>query len=190
MGLPLGCAGSGSHAVITSIGSLIHIYSVGYMKGEGGYYRFSERSTSLSSRCSCWCWPTTMSCCCRMGRRRPGELPLDRVLVPNLGRRQFRYAGVSGQSDRGRRIDAGNFSGVGILRQRPLRQYPQRAGRGAVQRYRPAAAFRGHRQIRSVPSPHLAPRGYGRTNPRVRIDPRRHHGHRGRVPHRPVSRRL
>src|SRR5437868_5177845 len=26
--------------VITGIGSLIHIYSVGYMKGEGGYYRF------------------------------------------------------------------------------------------------------------------------------------------------------
>ncbi len=26
--------------VVTSISSLVHIYSVGYMKGEGGYYRF------------------------------------------------------------------------------------------------------------------------------------------------------
>ena len=26
--------------VVTSISSLVHIYSVGYMKGEAGYYRF------------------------------------------------------------------------------------------------------------------------------------------------------
>lgn len=26
--------------VVTSVSSLVHIYSVGYMKGEDGYYRF------------------------------------------------------------------------------------------------------------------------------------------------------
>jgi len=40
--------------VVTGVGSLIHIYSIGYMAHEGGYYR--------------WCWGRITWCCSSAGR--------------------------------------------------------------------------------------------------------------------------
>ena len=39
--------------VVTTCSTLIHIYSVGYMHGDKGYYRFLHISASLLSVCSC-----------------------------------------------------------------------------------------------------------------------------------------
>jgi hypothetical protein len=37
--------------VVTSVGFLVHVYSVGYMHGDGGYYRFSPICRSSYSAC-------------------------------------------------------------------------------------------------------------------------------------------
>jgi len=37
--------------VVTGVGFLIHVYSIGYMGHEGGYYRFFGYSTCLSFSC-------------------------------------------------------------------------------------------------------------------------------------------
>ena len=47
--------------LITGVGSLIHIYSIGYMAEDPERGGFSPTSTSFSPRCCCWCWPTTTS---------------------------------------------------------------------------------------------------------------------------------
>ena len=43
--------------VVTTLSSLIHVYSVGYMHGDKGYARFSPTWSSLRSSCSCLSWP-------------------------------------------------------------------------------------------------------------------------------------
>ena len=47
--------------VATTISSIVHIYSIGYMHGDGDYYRFSRTSAFLHSRCSCSSWQTISS---------------------------------------------------------------------------------------------------------------------------------
>ena len=48
--------------VVSGVSTLIHLYSVSYMKSDEGYRRYFATSTTSSSRCCCWCWPAT-SCC-------------------------------------------------------------------------------------------------------------------------------
>ena len=53
--------------VVTGIGSLIHIYSIGYMAHEhgpnfGGYYRFFAYLNLFMFFMLCWCW-VPASCC-------------------------------------------------------------------------------------------------------------------------------
>ena len=52
--------------LITGVGSLIHIYSVGYMAGDPERRRFFGYMNCSSPRCCCSCWPTT-TCCCTPG---------------------------------------------------------------------------------------------------------------------------
>lgn len=40
--------------IITGVGSLIHIYSIGYMKHDAGYGKFLLSSTCSCFRCCCW----------------------------------------------------------------------------------------------------------------------------------------
>ena len=47
--------------LITGVGSLIHIYSVGYMAEDLIVDGFSPTSTCSSRRCCCWWWRTTTS---------------------------------------------------------------------------------------------------------------------------------
>ena len=54
--------------IVTGVGSLIHLYSIGYMKGDPGFGAFSPTSTCSSSRCSTWCWPRACPCCSWGGR--------------------------------------------------------------------------------------------------------------------------
>jgi len=43
--------------VVTTLSSLIHIYSVGYMHGDKGYPGSSPIWRFSRSSCSCWSWP-------------------------------------------------------------------------------------------------------------------------------------
>jgi NADH-quinone oxidoreductase subunit L len=54
--------------LITGVGSLIHIYSIGYMAHDERRRRFFGYSTSSSRRCCCWSSPTTTCCCTSAGR--------------------------------------------------------------------------------------------------------------------------
>ncbi len=41
--------------VVTGISLLVYIYSIGYMHGDGGYYRFFAYLSSFPFRCLCLC---------------------------------------------------------------------------------------------------------------------------------------
>ncbi|MEJ7652101.1 MAG: NADH-quinone oxidoreductase subunit L [Chloroflexia bacterium] len=49
--------------VVTSVSLLVHVYSIGYMRGDSGYYRFFRTCRCSRSACSCSCSRTT-SCNC------------------------------------------------------------------------------------------------------------------------------
>ena len=75
----------------------------------------------------------------------------------------------------------GAFAGAADIEQRQRRH----------RRRLPAAAGRRVRQVRPGPAPHLAPGRHGGPDAGLRPDPRRHHGHGGRLPdraHAPVLR--
>ena len=63
------------------------------------------------------------------------------------------------------------------------------AARGHAHRDRPAAAARRLRQVGAGPAAVLAARRDGGPDPGVGADPRRDHGHRRRLPDRPLARR-
>ncbi len=78
-------------------------------------------------------------------------------------------------------------SGLGCLETAALshlaRRRPSRPHRRL--RHRHPHLLRRGRQIRPGPAPRLAARRHGRPHPRQRPHPRRHHGRRRRLPHRP-----
>ena len=41
--------------VVTGVGLLVHIYSLGYMHGDPRYERFFAYLNLFLSRCWCWC---------------------------------------------------------------------------------------------------------------------------------------
>ena len=54
--------------VVGVIGCLVHYYSIGYMHGDEGYYRFFAYLSLFCSPCSARSSPTTSSCCSSSGR--------------------------------------------------------------------------------------------------------------------------
>ena len=54
---------------VTFIGTLIAIFSIGYMHGDPGYPRFfAECQPVRLLDDACWCWPTTSSCSTPAGK--------------------------------------------------------------------------------------------------------------------------
>lgn len=45
--------------VVTGVGFIIHVYSIGYMHAENGYYRFFSYLNLFLFRCWCWFLPAT-----------------------------------------------------------------------------------------------------------------------------------
>ena len=76
----------------------------------------------------------------------------------------------------------------GRLRRR-LRRRRLDVRRGSATAMGLLAAARGLRQVGAVPAAVLARRRHGRPDPGLRADPRRNHGHRRRLPDRPVAAR-
>ncbi len=67
--------------VVTGIGSLIHIYSVGYMAHEGGYYRFfAYLNLFMFFMLMLVLARQLPGAVRRLGRRGIVQLPADRIL--------------------------------------------------------------------------------------------------------------
>ena len=124
----------------------------------------------------------------RLGGRRSRVLPADQLLLRPQHRGHRRQQGVLRQPGRGRRAVDRDHADVRLRRQHVLRG---RAGRAAERRRRRRdladAAARRVRQVRSVPAADLAAGRDGGPDAGVGADPRRHDGHRRRLPDRALG---
>ncbi len=125
----------------------------------------------------------------RLGGRRSGVLPADRLLVPPPGGGDRRQEGVHHEPGRRRRPGAGDLPDVRPARDDVLRGRLRRrrhAGRRHDHRDRPAAPARRVRQVGPVPAAGVAARRHGGPDAGLGADPRGDHGHRRRLPDRPL----
>ncbi len=74
---------------VTGVGTLIHIYSTGYMAHEGGYYRFfGYLNLFMFSMLTLILGEQLRPDVCWLGRGRPVLVPFDRILFPpQIGQR-------------------------------------------------------------------------------------------------------
>jgi hypothetical protein len=102
--------------IVTGIGSLIHIYATGYMAHEEGYYRFFAYLNLFMFFMLTWCWRELPDAVRRLGRRRPVQLPADRLLLREEERHHRRQQGVHREPHRRLRILARHVPDRGELR--------------------------------------------------------------------------
>jgi len=77
--------------VVTGVGALIHIFSVGYMQDDPGYPRyFAYLNLFVFFMLVLRAWRELPRAVRRLGRSRPLLLPVDRVLVQRTRRMQMR----------------------------------------------------------------------------------------------------
>ncbi len=181
--------------LITGVGSLIHIYSVGYMAHDPDRRRFfgylnlfvaamlllvlannylllyvGWEGVGLASYLLIGFWYHKPSAAVAAKKafvvNRVGDIGLALAIMLMFA--TFGSVTFEGVFDRGDR------------RGRPEHSH--------VDRPRPAA--RGLRQVRAVPAAVLAARRDGGPDPGLGADPRRHHGHRRRLPDRALERDL
>ena len=184
--------------VVTGVGSLIHIYSIGYMAHEGGYYRFFAYLNlfmffmlmlvlAANYLLLFVGWEGVGLC---------SYLLIGFYFLRKVRHRR-RQQSVHRQPHRRFRILARHvpdLHDVRLARFRPgVRESSSDAGRrhGPVRhahRRLPAALRRRHRQIRADSALRLAARRHGRPHAGLRADPRRHHGHRRRLHGRALAR--
>ena len=98
--------------VVTGVGALIHIYAVGYMAHEGGYYRFfAYLNLFMFFMLILVLGANFLHAVRRVGRRGAVQLPADRILFPRKVRDRCREQGVHRQPHRRFRIRAGDLPG-------------------------------------------------------------------------------
>ncbi len=69
--------------IVTGVGFLIHVYAIGYMAHEGGYYRFFAYLNLFMFFMLVLVLGANLPAAVRwMGRRRVVQLPADRILLP------------------------------------------------------------------------------------------------------------
>ena len=178
--------------VVTGVGFLIHIYSVGYMADDEGYARyFSYLNLFLF-------FMTVLVLA--------GNVLLMFVGWEGVGLASYLLIGFwfqkTSAADAGKKAfivnrigDFGFLIGMflllGQLRHAHLQRDRRQARRQArmdrrrSHRHRPLPARRRHRQERAASALRLAARRHGRPHARLRAHPRRHHGHRRRLHDRP-----
>ena len=183
--------------VITVVGFLIHLYSTEHMEHDEGYtpvLHVPEPVRRLHAHPGAGRQPA--AAVPGLGGRGPLQLPADRFWYKDpqnvySGRKAFIVTRVGDTAHDRRPVPA-----VHAARHAAD---PAAAARGgdAVgaelrrgHRRRPAAAGRRRRQVGAGAAADVAPRRHGRPEPRQRAHPRRHHGHRRRVPHRAHQRAL
>ena len=175
--------------LITGVGSLIHIYSIGYMADDPERRRFfAYLNLFLAAMLLLVLADNYLGLYVGLGGRRSGVVPADRVLVAQAVGGHRGQEGVRGQPRRrhrpGDRADGDvRHHRLDLLRtvsSPPRRQLERRH----ADRDRAAAAARRVRQVRPGAAAVLARRRDGGPHAGVGADPRRHHGHRRRVPDR------
>ena len=171
--------------VVTGIGSLIHIYSIGYMAHEGGYYRFFAYLNLFMFFMLVLVlganylllfvgWEGVGLCSYLLI-----GFYFDKKFATNAGNKAFIV----------NRIGDFGFSLAMFLIFRNFGSLdfadglPAGAGRAEADadHHRPAAAGGRLRQVRADSPLRLAARRHGRPHAGLRADPRRHHGHRRRL---------
>ena len=173
---------------ITGIGALIHLYAIGYMKGD-------EKFSKFFVYLNLFIFAMLMLVLGRqpaghvpgLGRRRRLLVLPDLVLVHRPGQRLRRQEGLRHQPGRRLGLHGGDLPDV---RRHRLDQLPRhhrlgqgrRDRRGHRHRHHPAAAGRRGRQVGPAAAVRVAARRHGRPHPGLRPHPRRHDGHRRRLP--------
>ena len=188
--------------VITGIGSLIHIYSTGYMHDETGQrvralllvpepLRLVHAGAGARRQL-----PGDVR---RLGRRRPLLVPADRLLVHEEVGRRRRQEGVHRQPHRRLRVHPRDAADVRDLRRRSTSRSvaaaaaarAPRDGRLGRDDHRDAAAVpRRDRQVGADSALRLAAGRDGRPDAGLGADPRGDDGHGRRLHDRPERRAL
>ncbi len=166
--------------LVTGVGSLIHLYSIGYMHGDSRYSRFFavlEPVRGVDAR------PRPRIELSRhlprVGGRRPFLVPPRVVLVRAQFRRRGRQEGVRHQPRRRRGLPPRDVPDLRFVpHARLLRARCRREVRlvGNGHRDRCAAARGRDRQERADPAPPVVARRDGRPDAGVGAHPRRDHG--------------
>ena len=137
--------------IVTGVGFLIHVYAVGYMAHEGGYYRFfAYLNLFMFFMLMLVLGANFLLLVRRMGRRGTVQLPADRLLFPRKVRHRRRQQGVHRKPHRRFRVLAGDIPGRHTLRHARLRNslHADQGHAGRSQRrylYRDFAAAAGRR---------------------------------------------
>ena len=177
--------------VVTTIGLLVHVYSIGYMSHDPGYWRFfaylnlfmfSMLLLVLASNFLAVfvAWELVGLCSYLLigfwFRKRTAALAAKKAFIVN------------------RVGDVGFILGIMLIfvslghARHPRGHRPdRRARRDDDHDHLAAAVRRGDGQERPVPAPRLAPGRDGRPDPGVRPDPRRDDGQRRHLPGRPLQ---
>ena len=177
--------------LITGVGSLIHIYSIGYMEHDARRRRFfGYLNLFVAAMLTLVLASDYLALFLGLGGRRSRVLPADRLLAAQGLRRRRRQEGVRRQPGRRPRHGARHHADVQDVRQHVVRGRRGRDGLGVRQhrdRARPAAAAWRLRQVRAGPAAELAPRRDGGPDARVGADPRGDDGDRRRLPRHPIA---
>ena len=178
--------------LVTGVGSLIHLYSIGYMHGDERFSRFfaylnlfvfSMLMLVLGSSflVTFLGWEGVGLCSYLLV-----SFWFERNAAAVAGKKAFVTNRVG---------DVGFllamfliFASYGSLNYAAMAPGAHAIVERHGHRHRAAAPRRGGGQERADPAPHLAARRDGGPDPGVGADPRRHHGHRRRVPPLPCAR--
>ena len=171
---------------VTGVSMLIHLYSIGYMKGRPRLLqvlRLPEPVRLLHAGAGAGQQPAGHLR--RLGGRGRLLLLAGVVLVRPGQRRLGRQEGLHLQPGRRRRLPAGHVPDLlqgGHARLPPGLRPQAPAGRRDGHRRRAAAVPGGHREVGPDPPVQLAARRHGGPDPGVGPDPRGHHGDRRGLP--------
>ena len=177
--------------VVTGVSTLIHLYSVTYLASDRGYARFfAYLNFFVFSMLLLVLAGNFMLLIVGWAFVGAASYMLISFWYRRTTATSRRHQGVRHQRARRRRARARHVLHLQAHRHAGLPSDLRQDRRGLLaqpgrprRRLHPAPGRRV-REVRPGPAPHLAPGRHGGPDPRLGPDPRRHHGHGGRVPDR------
>ena len=191
--------------VVTGVGFLIHVYSIGYMAHDESYARFfAYLNLFMFAMLMLVLGRQPAADVRRLGGRRALLVPADRLLVRRGRQRRRRQEGVHRQPHRRLRLPARHVPALrgasapaaggtlNFARSPRIQAHAASLALATVTVDRAAALRRRDRQVGADPALRLAARRDGRPDAGLGADPRGDDGHRRRLhdraPERPVRR--